>query len=974
MEEKKLIKACIFRGLSAVISLLTDTYANSLFLASYPRNYLPYFYIGMAVFAFAAMQLSQSFLKRDLNRFIRISHVVIAAFIGFFLLLPMGNYYWMPFIVAVFIASCAVMISASNFVVVINYFGLREYKKVQRWLSLASMLSFMAMGFLTFVILKFFSINFLLILTFVFFIILILMYFLERFPSEIVEVRKRHKVTTVNLHKNPLFIFSGISIFLMTAAIIFVDYALKSELIRNHFTAAEMGQFLGVMNAASVLMVVGSMPLTLPYVLKRFGVTGLVLIPAIGTALLGVLFFISPTLWVLTAVSLLGSLLRVGFFSQGNQILMNVYAPAIRNIAQYQTQSLGRLAFGFSAVVLIALTYLGDMRLLAACVIFLGISLYLIGRKLGREYAVELKAAINMHRFDSLYLETEGADKEMTLKVAVQAFSKNTEEDQLFALGLLRKTEMKTVPPFLIQALNSPFFSVQRRSLDIIRQVGDPSITTTLMERLASEKEPELIWALVEALVGISPAYVLLFAQSAISSTNPAIRASAIYAFLKGGTPEQKTLAENAFTEMHKSVDEKDRFWAAQIINTNGMPNAEASIIQLISDPSAMVARHALHAAQFYPNEKMVAFLIAKLPDPQWSLFVGQALVAMGVSIVPFLLTYAKELTQSRQVNLILIALSKIPGNEAEAALLKLLSLTSTSALPFGAISLSYRAKEFSLSDKGRGYVDQEIKREIERIRLFQASLTHYSDPAVKTEIISQCFAVKKRYLYLLAAAGDAKTILQIIPTFLREKEEGRAFDSAIELLELSIPNPEIRETAVQIVGKETQKAKENFNIAELDDPWILRVIEFTQGIKRGDKMDDLIEKILVLRKVPLFSNLSAELLQSIAEIVQQEDIAAGETIFKQDEIADGVYIVVKGGVEIIKNQQVINYCESGGFFGELALLDDAPRFASAIAKVDSQLFYIEKSDFNRLTDEVPEILRALTQTIISYLRKAQVV
>jgi CRP-like cAMP-binding protein len=129
-----------------------------------------------------------------------------------------------------------------------------------------------------------------------------------------------------------------------------------------------------------------------------------------------------------------------------------------------------------------------------------------------------------------------------------------------------------------------------------------------------------------------------------------------------------------------------------------------------------------------------------------------------------------------------------------------------------------------------------------------------------------------------------------------------------------------------------------------------------------------------VLRKVSLFSFLPAELLQSIAEIVQQDDVAAGQIIFNEGEIADGLYIVARGGVDILKNNQAINFCGPRAFFGELALLDDAPRFASAVAKEDSQLFFIEKSDFNRLTDEVPEILRGITQTILGYLRKTQVV
>jgi len=149
--------------------------------------------------------------------------------------------------------------------------------------------------------------------------------------------------------------------------------------------------------------------------------------------------------------------------------------------------------------------------------------------------------------------------------------------------------------------------------------------------------------------------------------------------------------------------------------------------------------------------------------------------------------------------------------------------------------------------------------------------------------------------------------------------------------------------------------------------------LEFKQTQSRGEAMNTLIGNVLVLRKVKLFETLSAELLQTIATILQQKNIAANEILFRQGDWGDGMYIVAKGRVNIIQNETIISVCTDDTFFGELALLDDEPRFATAIAAEDSQLFFIEKSEFIRLTDEVPAILRAVTQTVVGYLRHPKV-
>ncbi len=68
--------------------------------------------------------------------------------------------------------------------------------------------------------------------------------------------------------------------------------------------------------------------------------------------------------------------------------------------------------------------------------------------------------------------------------------------------------------------------------------------------------------------------------------------------------------------------------------------------------------------------------------------------------------------------------------------------------------------------------------------------------------------------------------------------------------------------------------------------------------------------------------------------------------------------------------QALISTVEPHGFFGELALLDEEKRVGTAIAKTNCSLIFIEKNVFNRIADDVPDVLRQIVNIILGYLRK----
>lgn len=107
------------------------------------------------------------------------------------------------------------------------------------------------------------------------------------------------------------------------------------------------------------------------------------------------------------------------------------------------------------------------------------------------------------------------------------------------------------------------------------------------------------------------------------------------------------------------------------------------------------------------------------------------------------------------------------------------------------------------------------------------------------------------------------------------------------------------------------------------------------------------------LRKSPLFEGLSDEELQQLMDMAEPLSLRAGEILIKQGEMGDSAYVVITGEFEIQKQagQSLIkiDVRNPGDVVGEMALLSQAPRNATVIAKTDGETLCIPKEAFEKL-------------------------
>lgn len=134
-----------------------------------------------------------------------------------------------------------------------------------------------------------------------------------------------------------------------------------------------------------------------------------------------------------------------------------------------------------------------------------------------------------------------------------------------------------------------------------------------------------------------------------------------------------------------------------------------------------------------------------------------------------------------------------------------------------------------------------------------------------------------------------------------------------------------------------------------------------------------------VLSRVPAFTDLSARELRGVAAIVHKREYKAGEPVFYQGDPGLGMYIIREGEVSIRISDgegedKELAILSDGDFFGELALLDESPRSATAMCRTDCSLVGFFRTDLfdmiEQKTDLGLKIVMRLAEILAVRLRK----
>ncbi len=135
-----------------------------------------------------------------------------------------------------------------------------------------------------------------------------------------------------------------------------------------------------------------------------------------------------------------------------------------------------------------------------------------------------------------------------------------------------------------------------------------------------------------------------------------------------------------------------------------------------------------------------------------------------------------------------------------------------------------------------------------------------------------------------------------------------------------------------------------------------ITVIAVEVGIREPRSGMSVEQRMHALRNISLFEHLSFVELTKVMNLVVVESYRAGDRIIADGEPGRKLFVCMNGSVDVIKNGQTLTTLESGSFFGEMALIDNAPRSADVITRTDLKVITLDREDFYRLIRTEPHL------------------
>ncbi len=142
---------------------------------------------------------------------------------------------------------------------------------------------------------------------------------------------------------------------------------------------------------------------------------------------------------------------------------------------------------------------------------------------------------------------------------------------------------------------------------------------------------------------------------------------------------------------------------------------------------------------------------------------------------------------------------------------------------------------------------------------------------------------------------------------------------------------------------------------------------------------DNLAQTVDHLSKINIFKGLAVAHLRRIAAIGTEEVHGTGGKVFAEGDVGDKFYLILEGAVRISRivpgmGEEALAILRSGAYFGEMSLIDEAPRSAHALVHEKTKLFVIAKRDLEDLLfvdrDLAYELLWNFVRTLSGRLRE----
>ncbi|CEG57942.1 cyclic nucleotide-binding domain-containing protein [Legionella fallonii] len=962
---KKLFIICFVIFLATVSLITGKTLANTIILTSYPTKVLPYFYFSLAILMILATMISSKYLQRSERKFaISFKFITLFSLVVFIPALKTG-WFIAPFLIAIILLTYTSIITLIAWNYASDIFDIQEFKRFSKILQVSSTVGAIAAGALVGAISKEFSPVKLVALMFL--IELISLFFINpmaRFAAAPVTVVKKHLDLSSTIKKNSIFKYLALMTIASTITGTLIDYNLKLELVAD-IEKEKIAHFISMIFVISTSGILIIQFVFIDYLFKVLGSKKIIIIYPIAILITAVTTLFHFNLYSMTALFIINDMFSYTTASLSRNLYLNILPRAIRLLDRLKLNgTITPLAMICSSVIVLCITYashktvLSLIAVISICIFSLYLAQVLIG-----QYRTQLAQSVYLRRFNPDLINMSQRDNKDIEYLLKQALDYPDPGAKLFGLQLLEHYKSLQLPDSITDLLTGENVPIIREVARLLskRRAQRQFDHAAKIAFLKSEDE-ETQWYLALYLLESDSAHFLLESMQSLKNKTASSLAILSLIYLKQGDLELQIDAIQALLNMFHSDDIKQNKWFLYVLNEMSMGEKEKYLIQFVNQDNSTLQNLALKQISSVPSDRLLDFLVNHLGEPRISYALHGCLINIGDRVIERVENKFNNTSTYIVKMSCFYVLSDLRGDKAELSLMSLVSTSQDVVMrTIMAKYIAYRGVKVKISEQFHNFLINTMKIEIDLYMQLSTQLMRYKDPLIHEEIASRLQFIKKRVLYYTTAIVGSPDILNSIPLLTSRNPDRSQQAVALELIDSTIEDRKIALFLMTLFVD--KKLKEVSTSLSMDDPWLSQYI---QDIESNNM--DSIYMLTRLRKVDLFKNLAAETLQVLADCCLTRDMASGEVICSEGEEGDGVYIIDSGEVNVTKKGVVIGRLSEGAYFGELALLADIPRFATVTALSDGVLFYINKQDFDKITDEIPEIMKSINKQVIQYL------
>jgi len=115
-------------------------------------------------------------------------------------------------------------------------------------------------------------------------------------------------------------------------------------------------------------------------------------------------------------------------------------------------------------------------------------------------------------------------------------------------------------------------------------------------------------------------------------------------------------------------------------------------------------------------------------------------------------------------------------------------------------------------------------------------------------------------------------------------------------------------------------------------------------------------QKVDLLARLPLFSTLDRRSMEAVATLAREVAVPAGTVLMREGDPAESFYLIVAGTVRVQRAGAPVRSLTDGGFLGEIALIEEGERTATATCVTDCRLLVLGRFEFDRVMATFPDI------------------